>query len=211
MKHFFNFTSGEISASISLSIIIITLFTFRVTWNWGQYKSNIPIQFWQNISMYNSNQILKNPSDSIKKKTKKEKILQYEIVKIDLNHCDTNDIKGIPLFGSTRAKKLIEYRDQLGGFYSLSQVQEIFILKEIELDHLETYFYIKSSDIKLISINIASYEQLKKHPYLDSYLAKQILIYREQNGRINNMEEFQKATHAYEALVKKIKPYLSFD
>ncbi len=211
MKHFFNFTAGETSASISLTVIIISLLIFRVSWNWHQNQSEIPEQFWNNLSIFNSNSKLESPSDSIKRKNKTSKPLQYEIVKIDLNHCDTNDVKGIPLFGSTRAKKLIEYRDQLGGFYSLSQIQEIYILKEIELDHLNTYFFIHSSDIKKIAINKVSYDEMKKHPYLDAYLAKQIILYREQKGKINNLEEFQKITHAYQSLIEKIKPYLSFE
>ena len=48
---------------------------------------------------------------------------KYEIIKFDLNSCDTSDLVRVPQFGSKRAQKIIEYRDKLGGFYRLSQIR----------------------------------------------------------------------------------------
>lgn len=223
MKSFFNFTTSELSGAITISVFIIILILNLFLGGDKLSSHEIPSSFKilaeqlekQDVSSfdnskYNSFENDQDPSDSIKNKQKIPKKLEYEIIKLNINSCDTTDVKGIPQFGSARAAKLIEYRNRLGGFHSLSQVSEIFILKEIEIEFLEKYFFVDKS-IKKIKINSIPYEELKKHPYFDAYLAKQVIKYREKQGRINDIEEFQRATNAYGSLVGKLKPYLTFD
>ena len=135
----------------------------------------------------------------------------YAVVKVDLNRCDTSDIIRIPQFGSKRAQKIIEYRNRLGGFHSLEQLHEIYILQNIDLDYCAKYFSVNSSFVKKIKVNTMSYKELKAHPYFDAYLAKTVVSYREKNGKIKNLAEFQKATNAYQELMDKLAPYLSFE
>lgn len=135
---------------------------------------------------------------------------KYDIVKLDLNSCDSIDVLNVPMFGSKRAQKLVEYREQLGGFYSINQVREIYVLQDIEDELLLTYFYIDKSKIRKLNVNTASYQDLVKHPYLDSYLTKIIVNYRQRNGKIENLEQFQKITHVYNELLQQLAPYLLF-
>ena len=44
---------------------------------------------------------------------------------IDLNQADTASLKRIPGIGSGLARMIVAYRNRLGGFYSVSQLQEI--------------------------------------------------------------------------------------
>lgn len=223
MKSFFNFTTSELSGAITISVFIIILIlnlflggdklsSHEIPSSFKKLAEQLEIQDVSSFenSRFNSFENEQEPFDSIKNKQKIPKKLEYEIIKLNINSCDTTDVKGIPQFGSARAAKLIEYRDRLGGFHSLSQVSEIFILKEIEIEFLEKYFFVDKS-IKKIKINSIPYEELKKHPYFDAYLAKQVIKYREKQGRINDIEEFQRATNAYGSLVGKLKPYLTFD
>lgn len=214
MKSFFNFTSSELSGAITISVVIFILILYLFFGGQRISSHEIPSSFKllaeqlekQEVTMYGN-----SPSDSIKNKQKTPRKLEYEIIKLNINRCDTTDVKGIPQFGSARAAKLIEYRDRMGGFHSLSQVSEIFILKEIEIEFLEKYFYVNRSEIRKLKINTATYEELKVHPYFDAYLAKQVIKYREKHERINDIEEFQQATNAYVTLIGKLKPYLSFE
>ena len=110
-----------------------------------------------------------------------------------------------------RAQKLVEYRERLGGFHSFSQLQEVYVLQNVDLNLCEKYFTLSPTAIRKIHINTATYKQLIAHPYIDAYLTKTIISYREKNGPIHNMEEFQQVTHAYQELVEKLRPYLAFD
>ena len=134
----------------------------------------------------------------------------YEIVKIDLNSCDTNELVTVPQFGSKRAAKLVEYRDKLGGFNCISQLQEVYILQNIDTVKLKEYLYINKQKIKKLNINTATYQELVAHPYIDSYLTKLIIHHRERNGPIRDLDELQRITHAYPELIEKLKPYLVF-
>lgn len=135
----------------------------------------------------------------------------YLVEKVELNRCDTADITRIPKFGSKRAQKIVEYRDRLGGFHSLEQLHEIYILQNVDLDYCEKYFTVNPSFVKKLKINHMTYKELKAHPYFDAYLAKTVVSYREKNGEIHNLAEFQKVTHAYQELMERLSPYLSFE
>ena len=134
----------------------------------------------------------------------------YDIVRLDLNRCDTGDIVVVPLFGSKRAARLVEYRDKLGGFYSLAQVREVYVLQDMDVSHMEKYFYVNSGDVRKININTATYKEMVSHPYFDAYLTKTILHYREQHGAIHSLEELQQVTHAYPELMEKLRHYVVF-
>ena len=84
-------------------------------------------------------------------------------------------------------------------------------MQNVELSHLEKYFFINQAEIKKIRINTADYKVLSGHPYFDTYLSKSIINYRKREGKIGNKEELQKATNAYPELMDKILPYISFE
>ena len=148
------------------------------------------------------------PDDSTKRQPKAR---GYEIVKIDINSCDTSDIVVIPLFGSKRAAKLVEYREQLGGFHSFKQLNEVYVMQSIPIDHIAKYFVITPHKINKIRINHATYKELIAHPYFDAYLTKMIINHREKKGAIHNLDELVEITHIYPELLEKLKPYLSFE
>lgn len=145
--------------------------------------------------------------DSLKKHPQKP---QYAIVKVELNRADTSDIMRIPGFGSKRAQKIVEYRDKLGGFYNLAQLQEIYILQNINLEYVEKYFTADYRLIRKININQCDYKTLVSHPYFDSYLTKTILNYRQKNGPIRDMSQFRDITHIYTELEEKLQWYIAF-
>ena len=116
----------------------------------------------------------------------------------------------IPQFGSKRSQRVVEYRDKLGGFHDFSQLQEIYILQNINEEYLEKYFTIDRSLIQKININQCDYQTLIAHPYIDSYLCKTILHYRQHNGPIRDMAHLREITHIYPDLEEKLQWYLEF-
>jgi DNA uptake protein ComE-like DNA-binding protein len=142
---------------------------------------------------------------------KQEKKPQYTIVKLELNGCDSTEVVVVPQFGNKRAQKLVEYREQLGGFYVFEQVKEVYILQNIEIDLLKKYFTLDVSLIRKININTATYKELVAHPYIDSYLAKLLINHREKKGNFTSMDEIQKATNAYQELIEKLKHYIEIN
>lgn len=149
-------------------------------------------------------------SDTLLPFQKQERKPLYDIVKVDLNSCDTNDLLTVPQFGSKRAAKLVEYREKLGGFYCYSQLQEVYVMQNIDTTRLKDYLFINKQKIKKLNINTATYKELVSHPYIDAYLTKLILQHREKNGPIRDLNELQQITHAYPELIEKLRPYIGF-
>jgi DNA uptake protein ComE-like DNA-binding protein len=233
-----NFTRGEWSAATILLLLTISQLLFSFLYEARPSKPVDFTEFKELVTQfearqqfvedsienarkeYYTNKYQENrkhyyPYDTSKNKKnapfeKQEKKTQYEIIKLELNECDTSDIVVVPQFGNKRAQKLVEYRESLGGFYSFEQVKEVFILQNIEIDFLKKYFTLNRSLIRKININTAPYKELVKHPYIDSYLAKLIINYREKNGNFTSMEEVQKATNAYQELIDKLRYYVEF-
>ena len=164
----------------------------------------------QRQRQYHYNDRHKTTSDTLPPFHKQERKPMYEIVKLDLNSCDTNDLLSVPQFGSKRAAKLVEYRDKLGGFHSYAQLQEVYVMQNIDTNKLKDYLYINKQKIRKLNTNTATYKELVSHPYIDAYLTKLILNHREKKGPIRDLNELQQITHAYPELVEKLRPYLVF-
>lgn len=240
MKSFFQFTSGEWAASMLMAVLILAgiLFYFlyentadahtdysayqelfaefeteqqRLADSVALARSRRPYYRYENDSTTRQNYYeQRTPAFSDDSLKKQQKTTQYTIIKVELNSADTNDIMRIPQFGSKRAQKIVEYRNKLGGFYSLSQIKEIYILQNVNEEYLEKYFYIDRKKITKININTCDYKTIVSHPYFDSYLAKTILNHRQKNGSIENMQQFKDLTHIYPELEAKLTPYLEF-
>ncbi len=238
MKKFFNIPRGEFIATAVLLALIIAVFTVNFLYDTKaagpadleKFRSEVERFYAEQQAADDSAQAAREArwqrkgsskggggwqGDTIRGRGDSSRFQpyrpQYEIVKIDLNRCDTTDIMRVPTFGSKRAQKLVEYRERLGGFHSFSQLQEVYVLQNVDLELCEKYFTLSPTHIRKIHINSATYKELIAHPYLDAYLTKTILSYREKNGKIHNIEEFQRITHAYNELVKKLQPYFDFD
>ena len=224
MKTKFNFTGGEWIASLILAGFILFCYLFYFLYDGRTKPSTDMAQYAAVFEAFNQRQdrirdslamVRRNSypnhlgmGDTVPRKAAKQPM--YEIVKIDLNRCDSADITVVPMFGIKRAARLVEYRDKLGGFHSLEQLREVFVLQDIPMDLLEKYFIVHPADIRKININTATYKEMVSHPYFDAYLTKTILNYRSRNGDITSFDELQRITHAYPELMERLRWYVVF-
>ncbi len=221
MNQFFTFTRQEWIASVTLWSIVLVLIIIQYIVKPTPQAEGLTILS-QQFNDFQSQQLILDSLHRQEHKayhlkesrvdTPRKKLSEmYAIRKIELNSADTSAIMIIPQFGSKRANALVKYRDQLGGFYEWEQIQEVFILQSITIEFLQKYFTIDTTLVTPISVNNADYKTLVSHPYLDSYLTKSIINYRDNNGKITSMKQIQEATHAYPELIEKLTPYLIFE
>ncbi len=109
-----------------------------------------------------------------------------QVVLVDLNQADTTILKKIPGIGSYIAKRIVDYRERLGGYYDVNQLKEI----HLKADSLRKWFIIDQQEIHKIDINKAGLNRLRAHPYLNFYQAKAIVEYRKRKGRITTLKAF---------------------
>jgi len=128
---------------------------------------------------------------------------------IDVNLADTTAFISLPGIGSKLAQRIIAFRNKLGGFYSIEQVGETYLLPDSTFRKIIPKLTIVNGNVKQININIASIDEMKAHPYLRYNLANAIFQYRQQHGNFNSVEEIKKIMLVTETAYNKISPYLA--
>ena len=127
----------------------------------------------------------------------------------DINTADTTQLIKLKGIGSKLAARILKFRDGLGGFANTNQYGEVFGLDSLALSELNRYASLGSTP-KKIRINLASMEELDRHPYVSPLQAKLILSYRQQHGAYSNAQELLKIKILDQKFLDKIAPYLDF-
>jgi len=129
---------------------------------------------------------------------------------VDINTADTSVWKSIPGIGSYRAKRIVRFREVLGGFVSVDQVRDTRGLPDSTFQVMLPY--LKASPIpRLLFINRASYDALKRHPYINRNLANSIVKNREKFGRFNGPEDLRRLRLITDKNLPTLLPYFSFE
>ena len=125
---------------------------------------------------------------------------------VSANTADTTELMKIPGIGSYYAKSFIRYREQLGGFASLSQLKEIEGFPESAIPFIQIY----PKEVKRLNINQLSLNQLRRHPYINFYQAKEICDYRRLKGPLKNLQELKLLKDFPPAEIERLEPYIEF-
>lgn len=149
--------------------------------------------------------------ETIKKEKEPKKDVTSVKISVDINSCDTADLMRLPKIGAFRAKKIIEQRDKLGGFYSCEQLSAIYSMDSALVQELKPYIIIDTAHIKKINLNTATFKDLVKHPLISYEQTKDIMNYKRIVGTIKNAEELRKnnilTTDDYEILKFYVKTF----
>lgn len=131
--------------------------------------------------------------------------------KIDINFADSNAFIALPGIGSKLANRIISFREKLGGFYSIDQIGETYMLPDSTFQKIKPQLIVNSKATKKININSASVDEMKSHPYIRYYIANAIFQYRKQHGNFQSVEEIKKIMTVTDDIYNKAFPYLTAD
>lgn len=119
---------------------------------------------------------------------KKEKV----IVK-DINQASQEDLEKIFGIGEVLSKRILKFKESLGGFVSMEQMKDVWGVSPEVVDRLKENFKVGViPNFKKIAINNASIKELAQFPYFKYNVAKEIVIYRSMNGEIKNIADLTK-------------------
>lgn len=135
----------------------------------------------------------------------------HAINKVDINAADSTAYIALPGIGSKLSKRILSFRDKLGGFYSIDQVGETFLLPDSTFQKIKPYLTMSNSSVKKININTSSIDEMKIHPYIRYYLANAIFQYRQQHGAFNSVEQVKKILIVTDDIYLKVFPYLAVE
>lgn len=129
--------------------------------------------------------------------------------KVDLNLSDAEELQSVRGIGEVLSSRIIKYRDLLGGFSNVEQLQEVYGLSNEHYNSIKAQ--VKSSEVEsLLFINTFNAFQLRKHPYISNELANNMVSYRMQHGPFFRLEDLESLHTLPKEQLSKLGPYISF-
>lgn len=127
----------------------------------------------------------------------------------DLNSATAEDLKSINGVADKLAKRIIKYRNKLGGFSLPQQLNEVYYLEKNIADKiLKRFKIIQKPHIKKININNATFKEVLAIPYINYELTKKIFNYRDKVSKIKSLEELKKIDEFPTEKLDRIALYL---
>ncbi|MDD2635364.1 MAG: helix-hairpin-helix domain-containing protein [Bacteroidales bacterium] len=134
--------------------------------------------------------------------------LSNKDISININSSTALEMQKISGIGPSYSKRIVEYRDKLGGFIKLEQIMEVYGFTDELYESVKNSFIIDTSNIKKININTAKYVDLIKHPYIDKETTNSIINYRKFAGEIKSFEELVTQKAISKEVFDKLQPYI---
>jgi competence ComEA-like helix-hairpin-helix protein len=130
-----------------------------------------------------------------------------KIIKINLNTANLDELTSVKGIGEATANKLIKYRNLLGGFSSMAQIEEVYGLWDKVKPAIYENLMVSEKDIQKRNLKSISVEELAKHPYLSWNESKAIVNFLKQHPNTNEFTELEKIHILDSEKIKKILPY----
>ncbi len=128
---------------------------------------------------------------------------------IDINKATSKEWQTLKGIGPAYAKRIINFREKLGGFYSTDQIGSTYGLPDSTFQKIKPF--LKPSPVfKQININTATTEELSKHPYISYKTAQLITNFKNHHGGFDSIEALQEIRALDRELITKLEPYLNF-
>ncbi|MFV0345684.1 MAG: helix-hairpin-helix domain-containing protein [Bacteroidales bacterium] len=139
------------------------------------------------------------------------KAAEKVFAKVELNSADTTILKALPGIGSSYARRIVKYRELLGGYYSVEQLKEVYGMKDEYYQRFAPHCSIDMNKIRKININFADYRELIRHPYIDKDMTQALLNYRNKNGSFTSIDKLLDVEGFDKIKFDRVKYYLSVE
>ena len=126
--------------------------------------------------------------------------------RVVLNTADTTQLKRVPGIGSYFARRIMRYGQQLGGYVSVDQLDEIEDFPE----DAKKYFVIEQPVVRKVNVNQLTVQQLRRHPYINYFQAKEIVNYRRTKGPLHSLDELRLSRDFPPEAIRRLEPYVEF-
>ncbi|MCD8207034.1 MAG: helix-hairpin-helix domain-containing protein [Bacteroidales bacterium] len=128
-----------------------------------------------------------------------------DIPLLDLNVADSAAFTSLPGIGGYFAAKMVEHRTQLGGYSYKEQLMDIYRFDGEKFGGLEDLVFVNPSNVRPYPLWTLPEDSLARHPYIGTYAAHGIVLFRENSPREEwTVENLDKAGILREGMGEKL-------
>ena len=137
-------------------------------------------------------------------------VLTTNEVLTDLNTATVESLQRISGIGPVLSKRIIAFRNSLGGFLVTEQLLDVYGLKpEVAKKAMKEFKVLSIPEIKKIPLNTATIEELAGLVYINYHLARKIVHHRNRIGGFDSIAQLTKIEDFPADRINRIKLYLS--
>jgi DNA uptake protein ComE-like DNA-binding protein len=111
------------------------------------------------------------------------------VVVIELNAADSVELMMIPGIGPSYSKRIIRYRELLGGYAAAGQLMEVYGMDSARYHTMMSYCVLDTGLLRRMDLNTVTFRELIAHPYIDRSETYAILQYRDYRECIEDPSE----------------------
>jgi len=183
LKEYFFFTREERRGVAVLLVIICVLIGVRVVIAATSSSNQVSDPSYRASASVSDNVSSQTPGY--------KRYIKRDIGEIELNTADSIQLQELKGIGPGFARRIIIYREKLGGYYAKEQLMEVYGFTDKLYNLIKSDITVDASKIRKMNVNRMDISHLKRHPYISYYEAKAIYDYRMQQpgDRIKSIEE----------------------
>ena len=141
---------------------------------------------------------------------RKKSELKPRIVKKGLKSATAKELESIYGIGKVLSKRIVKFRNALGGFIDEDQLYDVYGLEESVVRRVLDKYEIRTiPEVKRVSINSATVTELASSVYLSWDVAREIVAHRDSVGGFSEWEEIAGVQGFPIDKIERIKLYLT--
>lgn len=129
---------------------------------------------------------------------------------VELNSADTTTLMLLHGIGPAFARRIVRYRDRLGGFVATEQLLEVYGFTPELLAHIAPHLALDSTIRSRMPVNSIPLKQFIKHPYVDYYFARDLVNLRSRGIVFATPDDLHAIPSCTDTMLSKLLPYLDF-
>lgn len=210
LKEFFTFSRRERTGIACLLSLIVLLWCVPIAWSY--FRSDIVFTDTTGFhaAAMQLHEMMKDTVTIQHKAFKKNSFprFQKKVLVVDINRADSLLWEQLPGIGPVLARRIVYFRERLGGFHSIAQVGETYGLADSVFNKIQPLLRLGDVSLRKIDLNETDEKSLADHPYINTKLARVIIRYRNSHGPFNQVEGLKGIALVDDSIYRKLEKYL---
>ncbi|MBP3762622.1 MAG: helix-hairpin-helix domain-containing protein [Bacteroidales bacterium] len=136
--------------------------------------------------------------------------VRKQALQVELNTADSTTLQLLHGIGPAYARRIVRYRERLGGFVADTQLLEVYGFTPALLEHLRPHLALDTTALRRLPINSAELKALARHPYMEYYQARDIVALRSRGVLFRSAEDLRAVPSMADSTLERLLPYLDF-